>query len=97
VNLSGIESSEIRRGYVLTQSSSLEMTRLMDVSVESLEDFEIPRRREHMVLHIGTAEVFAAVKMLSTEKGSSALARLWLSEAVFALPDDRFVLRRPSP
>jgi selenocysteine-specific elongation factor len=97
VNLSGIESSEIRRGYVLTHSSKLEMTRLMDVSVEWLEGFNIPRSREHILLHIGTAEVFAAIKILHGSQGSGTLARLWLSEAVLALPGDRFVLRRPSP
>ncbi len=97
VNLSGIESSEIRRGYVLTHSSKLEMTRLMDLSVEWLEGFDIPRRCEHILLHIGTAEVFAAIKILHRSQGSGTLARLWLSEAVLALPGDRLVLRRPSP
>ncbi|MGI9071380.1 MAG: selenocysteine-specific translation elongation factor [Bryobacteraceae bacterium] len=97
VNLSGIESSEIRRGYVLTHSSALEMTKLIDVSVEWLESFEVPRKREHLLLHIGTAEVFAAIKILHTGQGSQMLARLWLSETVLALPGDRFVLRQPSP
>jgi selenocysteine-specific elongation factor len=96
VNLSGIESSEIRRGHVLTHSGALEMTKLMDVSVEWLAEFGPPRRREHMLLHIGTAEVFAAIKILHAE-GSQALARLWLSEPLLAIPGDRFVLRRPSP
>ena len=97
VNLSGIESSDIRRGYVLTHSSALEMTKLIDVSVEWLESFEVPRRREHLLLHIGTAEVFAVIKVLDIGQGSQTLARLWLSEAVLAFPGDRFVLRRPSP
>lgn len=97
VNLSGIESSEIRRGYVLTHSGVLETTKLMDISVEWLEDFEVPRRREHLLLHIGTAEVFAAIKILHVGQGSQTLARLWLSEPVLAVPGDRFVLRRPSP
>jgi selenocysteine-specific elongation factor len=97
VNLSGIESSEIRRGHVLTHSSKLEMTKLMDVSVEWLEGFDIPRSREHILLHIGTTEVFAAIKILHGTQDSGTLARLWLSEAVLALPGDRFVLRRPSP
>jgi selenocysteine-specific elongation factor len=97
VNLSGVESSDIRRGYVLTHSSALEMTKLIDVSVEWLESFEVPQRREHLLLHIGTAEVFAAIKILHIGQGSPTFARLWLSEAVLAFPGDHFVLRRPSP
>jgi selenocysteine-specific elongation factor len=97
VNLSGIESSEIRRGYVLTHSGVLESTKLIDITVEWLEDFELPRRREHLVLHIGTAEVFVAIKILHAAQGTQKLARLWLSEPVLTFPGDRFVLRRPSP
>ncbi|MFL6350260.1 MAG: selenocysteine-specific translation elongation factor [Bryobacteraceae bacterium] len=97
VNLSGIESAEIERGYVLTHSSALEMTKLIEVSVEWLKGFEVPQRRKHILLHIGTAEVYAAIKLLHVGQGSPTLARLWLSEPVLALPGDRFVLRRPSP
>jgi selenocysteine-specific elongation factor len=97
VNLSAIESSEIRRGYVLTHSSALEMTKLIDISVEWLESFEVPRGREHLLLHIGTAEVFAAIKVLHIRQGAPMLARLWLSEPILAFAGDRFVLRRPSP
>jgi selenocysteine-specific elongation factor len=69
----------------------------MDVSVEWLEAFDIPRTRENILLHVGTAEVFAAIKILHMNQGSGTLARLWLSEAVLAFGGDRFVLRRPSP
>ncbi len=97
VNLAGIESSEIRRGHVLTHSGALETTRLLDIQLEWLENQEVPRGREHVLLHIGTAEVFAVVKVLHTIGASETLTRLWLSEPVLALPGDRLVLRRPSP
>ena len=97
VNLAGIDSSEIRRGNVLTHSTALDMTKLIDVSVEWLERFEVPQRREDLLLHIGTAEVFAAIKILHNSHGVPTLARLQLSQAVLAFPGDRFVLRRPSP
>ena len=97
VNLAGIDSSEIRRGNVLTHSTALDMTKLIDVSVEWLERFEVPQRREDLLLHIGTAEVFAAIKILHNSQGIPTLARLQLSQAVLAFPGDRFVLRRPSP
>jgi selenocysteine-specific elongation factor len=96
VNLSGIESSEIRRGYVLTQPGALDMTKLIDISVDWLAGFDLLRGREHLLLHIGTAEAFAAMKILHAED-SQTLARLWLSEPLLALPGDHFVLRRPSP
>ncbi|MBV9302178.1 MAG: selenocysteine-specific translation elongation factor [Acidobacteriaceae bacterium] len=98
VNLSGIESSEIRRGHVLTHSGGLETTQLMDVSLEWLKGFAVPQNRQQVLLHIGTAEVFATLKVLRRgAEGCEALARLWLAEPLLAIPGDRFVLRRPSP
>jgi selenocysteine-specific elongation factor len=93
VNLSGIDHSEIRRGFVLTLQEGLETTSLVDVSVDWLDEAEIPKSRGQFLFHIGTAEVPAVLKVLN----GGSLARLWMTEPILALPGDRFVLRRPSP
>ncbi len=98
VNLTGVDSSEIRRGCVLTHTDGLETTKLLDVSLDWLNASEIPKARQQTLFHIGTAEIVAELKVLGTlANRPRALARLSLSEPVLALPGDRFVLRRPSP
>jgi selenocysteine-specific elongation factor len=98
VNLTGIEASEIRRGCVLTHGEGLEATELADVSVDWLDASDIPRGRERYLLHLGTAEAIAALKVLQRAGAESrTFARLFLSEPLLALPGDRFVLRKQSP
>jgi selenocysteine-specific elongation factor len=98
VNLPGIEHIEIRRGDVLVHAGELEISSVLDISVEWLPGFQTGKHREEVVLHLGTAEVLAAMKILrAKQEEQTALARLTLKEPVVALPGDRFVLRRPSP
>jgi selenocysteine-specific elongation factor len=99
VNLAGAGHSElhwaeIRRGWVLAPPQVLEPTMTMDAAVDWLAGSEIPSKRQEFLLHIGTAEVLASVKMWEER---SPFARLHLSQPVLALPGDRFVLRRTSP
>jgi selenocysteine-specific elongation factor len=97
VNLTGVEASEIQRGCVLTHDDGLEATELMDASVDWLDESEIPRTRERYLLHLGTGEAVAALKVLQRAADSRTFARLFLFEPLLALPGDRFVLRKLSP
>jgi selenocysteine-specific elongation factor len=97
VNLAGIESAEVRRGFALTASAELESSGVLDASVEWLSEGKQPLRQQ-VLLHIGTSEVMAALKILqSGASGAASFTRLWLAEPALALPGDRFILRRPSP
>ena len=98
VNLSGVEHSEIRRGFVLTHRDELASTSLFDASVQWLDEEDAPTKREQFLLHVGTAEVPADLKIISAGAAKGQLlARLWISQPELLLPGDRFVLRRPSP
>lgn len=98
VNLVGIDSTEIRRGFMLTHQDGLQGSKTLDVSIKWMEKSDIPKKREQFLFHLGTTEVPAMVKALSHPDSSlRTLARVWCGEAVLALPGDRFVLRRPSP
>jgi selenocysteine-specific elongation factor len=94
VNLAGVDHSEIRRGCVLTPPQLLEPTVTIDATIDWLAGVEIPVKRQEFLLHIGTAEVLASLKMLDVQ---SPFARLQLAQPALALPGDRFVLRRMSP
>lgn len=97
VNLAGVDHSDIRRGFELTHKESLQMTRVVDVSIEWLRTDEIPKTRRQFLFHIGTMESPAMLKVLSTDTANRTLARLWIAEPVIAAPGDRFIVRRPSP
>ncbi len=99
VNVAGLESSDMKRGFVLAKASGLEPTRILDATVDWLEEgTQQSRRPQEVLLHVGTKEIAADLKVLNQGRADApALARLWLSEPVLALPGDRFILRRPSP
>ncbi len=88
VNLSGVDHTQISRGFTLTSVNALETTLEMDVSI----DWLTPLTAREFLLDIATAEVPATLKPLGEH-----FSRLHLAEPVLALPGDRFILRRPSP
>jgi selenocysteine-specific elongation factor len=96
-NLSGIDHTAIERGCVLIQPGALEPARLVDTEIEWLDQAASPGRREQFLLHMGTSEAAAHLKVLETLDGGRTLARIWSDAPVVAAPGDRFVLRRPSP
>lgn len=97
VNLTGVDHSEILRGFVLTHHDGLQTTKRLDAVVDWIDPAEIPVARRQFLLHIGTAEIPTVLKPLSRVAETKTLVRLWLAEPVLGLPGDRFVLRRPSP
>ncbi len=97
VNLSGIDHSEIERGFVLTRPNGLEPTPVFQASIEWLAEPGIPERREEFFCHLGTSEVTARLKVLSASSPLNSLVQLDLSEPLVTVPGDRFILRRPSP
>ncbi len=98
VNLSGIEHTKVQRGFVLVHPKHSEITRTVQASMLWLAGAELPGRHEDFLVHIGTSEVTARVRLLSpASENRASLVQLNLSEPVVALPLDRFVLRRPSP
>ncbi len=98
VNLAGIEHSEIQRGQVLIHRDELTMSATLDVLVDWIPEYQSSKKREDVLLHLGTAEIPGTLKALRPViDGESSLARLILQQPVLALPGDRFVLRRPSP
>lgn len=99
VNLPAVVTKDVRRGMVLTRAGELPETRTLDVELTLLPAAEatLPRRRT-LLLHLGTAQVEARVRLLDVEvlqPGETALAQLRLSTPVAALPGQRFILRGP--
>ena len=92
VNVSGIESRDIERGFTFVGSELVETSRSLGVSLTWLPGEGPTAGRRQVLLHAGTAEIAAHLKMLGDELGILSLAR-----PLLAFPGDRFILRRPSP
>jgi selenocysteine-specific elongation factor len=100
-NLTGVEKQDISRGEVLARPGTVFATRRVDASVRVLKDS--PRSLRHggqVMLHTGTVEVPARAIVLAGDEvppGASGWVQLYLQQPVAVGPEDRFVLRLPSP
>jgi selenocysteine-specific elongation factor len=97
VNLPGIEPAAVRRGQALVHAGAVPRSSLLDVEVTLLPAAPKPfKHRARLLLHVGTAQVAAAVALLDRGElrpGDTAFAQLRLAEPVAALPGQRFILR----
>ncbi len=100
VNVTGVDHLEMERGLVITHQNELQPSTLLDCTVEWLSDAGVPEKREQFLLHSGTAEVEAYLKVFGPAGDGTprrSYARIWLADLRLLLPGDRFILRRPSP
>ncbi|MBN1188209.1 MAG: selenocysteine-specific translation elongation factor [Dehalococcoidales bacterium] len=99
VNLVGLNSSEIRRGNILTCPGWLRPTTLLDARLRLLDRLERPLRHNTEVsLHCGSAEVMARVRMLEKEDvqpGETTWVQFVLDEPLAVVNGDRYVIRSP--
>ncbi|MBI5069313.1 MAG: selenocysteine-specific translation elongation factor [Deltaproteobacteria bacterium] len=97
VNLPGVEAQAISRGQVLCRPGEIPASRMLDVELSLLAAApRALRHRARLLLHVGTAQVEAAVSLLDRPElapGATAHAQLRLDEPVAALPGQRFILR----
>jgi len=100
-NIAGVEKSELARGDVLALPGSLQSTRRIDAKVRVVASAPRPvRHGAELQLHTGTTEVGCRVIVLdgdAIEPGEAGWVQLYLDRTVAAAPNDRFVLRVPSP
>jgi selenocysteine-specific elongation factor len=100
VNLAGIDHRAVARGDLLTTSSEMGPTYLIDAAVELLPDAGPLRRGERVQVHHGTRESPARVAPLESDMlraGTRGYAQLRLEQQVVPAAGDRFVLRRIAP
>jgi selenocysteine-specific elongation factor len=97
VNLPGVEAQAIARGQALAHPGVVPVSHALDVEIELLAAAQRPlRHRARLLLHVGTAQVPAALALLDRGElapGGAALAQLRLGAPVAALPGQRFILR----
>ena len=101
INLAGIHHDEVERGQQLASAGHLESSRRLTVRLSLLDSAPKPLAdRSRVRLHLGTAQIMAAVRLLGCDRlppGGEALAQLILNEPVAATWRQPLVIRRESP
>jgi len=101
VNLSDIHHADLRRGHLLARPGTVWPTHLLDVHLTVLPSAKRPLKTGAIcTLHLHTQEVEAHVHLADAgalAPGEAGLAQIRCPEKVSAWPQDRFILRLPSP
>jgi len=98
-NLSGIATSKLKRGDVVTTPGWLIPARAFDVKLHLLSS--TPRPLPHnatVTFHHGAAETLGKVRLLERDKiepGETTWAQFLLAQPIAAVKDDRFIIRSP--
>jgi len=101
VNLTGVETSDIKRGNVLAAPGTLKPWNRIDVKLHLLHS--APRslkNRNRVRVYLGTKEVLSRVILLDREElipADDCYAQLILEELAACVKNDRFVIRSYSP
>ena len=91
LNIAGIKSSELRRGYLIVATNYLRGFKEIDVKITSLNDTGI-KHLSTLSMHIGSAKHDVKVKILEENKEFS-FATLESKNDIFSLFSERFILR----
>lgn len=101
VNLSGIKSTEIKRGYELSIPGYLQPTNIVDASLRLIKSAKKPlKNRARIRFHVNTSEVMGRIILLDRDilnPGEEALCQFLLENIITTEREDRFIIRSYSP
>ncbi|WP_160317457.1 selenocysteine-specific translation elongation factor [Ornatilinea apprima] len=101
VNLSGVDTQQVRRGLVVCKPGFYRATQRFDAQFDLRKESSIALKHDTQVkLFIGAEEVVARVRVMGVEEiapGESGWLQIETSEPVVVARGDRYLLRRPSP
>jgi selenocysteine-specific elongation factor len=101
VNISGLETEQIRRGEVIVHPDQYQPTRRIDANFQLLRDVSSPLHHgQEVKFFVGASETIATLRLLGKEElnpGEHGWIQLELRDPVITVRGDRYILRRPSP
>jgi selenocysteine-specific elongation factor len=101
VNLTGLSTTDLARGNILTTPGWLEPSQLIDVQLRLLPDSPRPlRHNQEVEIFTGATEVIGFTRLLGLrqlEPGQTGWVQLRLAERIPVIKGDRFIIRQPSP
>lgn len=101
INLSGVDTEQLRRGDVVAHPETLQSTLLVDLQFRLLADAPKPLTHNQRVdFFCGAAEIAGIVRLLGVEQlapGESGWIQVRLAQPIVLVSGDRYILRQPSP
>ncbi|MGQ3684987.1 MAG: selenocysteine-specific translation elongation factor [Candidatus Loosdrechtia sp.] len=101
INLAGIKSGEIKRGYELSVPGYMEPTHLIDATLKLIKNTRSPlKNRTRIRFHMNTSEIMGRVILLDRDvlnPGEESFVQLFLEGPIAAERNDRFIIRSYSP
>ncbi len=100
VNLTGLNTTDLQRGDVLTLPGWLEPTQLIDTYLELLPKTKKLHHNQEIELFTGATEVLGFTRLLGTqqlESGQEGWVQIRLAKRIAVTKGDRFIIRQPSP
>lgn len=100
LNLSGVETSEIKRGDILAPKGSMFITSKIDCFFTLLKGKKSIKNNHRIRLHIGTNEIIGKIKLLGTdllEGGNSSFIQIDLEKPLVCSTGEIGILRTYSP
>lgn len=101
LNLSGIKTSEVKRGDIIASINSLNPSFIIDCKFNYLKSNEKALKNNQRVkIYHGTSEIIGRVSILDKEEvipGEEAYVQIRLEEKIACKREDKFVIRNYSP
>ncbi|MGL5544043.1 MAG: selenocysteine-specific translation elongation factor [Cetobacterium sp.] len=93
LNISSINAKDIKRGNILSNSSSIFCTKILDVLFSKISNDNIPKNNTKIRLNIGTAEYYGKLKYLKDEFSDFIFFQLIMDEYISIDFNDIGILR----
>lgn len=101
INLIGIKSSEIQRGFELSIQGYLQPVNIVDATLKLIKNARNPlKNRSRIRFHINTSEVIGRVILLDRDilkPEDTSFVQFLLESAITVERDDHFIIRSYSP
>jgi len=100
LNLAGIDATEVYRGQTLVLPDSISAVETIDAEITILPGCSGLKHRARVHVHAFTADILGTIFLYgydAAEPGAARIVRIRLQKPMVLVPDDRFVLRQPSP
>ncbi|TLD42642.1 MAG: Selenocysteine-specific translation elongation factor [Candidatus Jettenia ecosi] len=101
INLTGIKSSEVKRGYELSIPGYLEPANLIDATLKLIKSKKNPlKNRTRIRFHSNTSEVMGRIILLDRDilkPGEESCIQIFLENLITTERNDRFIIRSYSP
>lgn len=94
INLSGVKTNDIKRGFVISKKGYLRGFDTIDISFDSLKDRELKHNQNYSIF-IGSKKIEAKILLFSsTESLKSGFAMIKAKEPIFSIYKEKLIIRQ---